>query len=390
MRFLLLTFAFLIISCKNQNNTITPAVKKDSVIVTKGKFEVTFNPLDKKTKSKYEKEISDFYNAKINKDNPSLGFLVAKNGEIIFEDYQGFSDYKNKTPVTKNTPLHLASVGKVLTATVILRMIDAKELTLETTFKSLFPQFPFENITIEMLLNHRTGLPNYAYFCERDNNWNKKTTLHNQDILDIIATRKIKLEFTPDKKFSYCNTNYALLALVIEKISNLPFPEAMQKLLFEPLKMKNSFVFEMEKQKDTISKSYKSTWQIVPYDYLDAVYGDKNIYSTPQDLLKFDLATYSNAFLSDEIKEKAYKGYSYEHKGIKNYGLGIRMREWEDGTKLLYHNGWWHGNTSSYITLKNDTVTMIGLSNKFSRKVYQTKRISAIFGDYPFKLDEAE
>ena len=123
-------------------------------------------------------------------------------------------------------------------------------------------------------------------------------------------------------------------------------------------------------------------------DYLDAVYGDKNIYSTPEDLLKFDKATYSNQFFSDTLRKEIFKGYSYEKKGEKNYGLGIRLREWDDAPTFYYHNGWWHGNTTSYITLKNDTVTCIALSNKYTKKVYQMKRLSSLFDNYPFELED--
>ncbi len=78
------------------------------------------------------------------------------------------------------------------------------------------------------------------------------------------------------------------------------------------------------------------------FEFLDQVYGDKNIYSTPRDLLKFDIATYSDEFLSPEMKKEMFKGYSYETKGQRNYGLGIRMMEFETGQKYFFHNGWWH------------------------------------------------
>jgi hypothetical protein len=106
--------------------------------------------------------------------------------------------------------------------------------------------------------------------------------------------------------------------------------------------------------------------------------------------VKFDLATYSTEFLRKDLWEEALKGYSYEKRGVKNYGLGIRLREWETGQTLHYHNGWWHGNTSSYTTLKNDTIVIIALSNKYTRKTYQAMKLSALFGDYPFELDEKE
>jgi hypothetical protein len=92
--------------------------------------------------------------------------------------------------------------------------------------------------------------------------------------------------------------------------------------------------------------------------------------------------------LSKALTKEVYKGYSYESRGIKNYGLGIRMREWDTGQTLYYHNGWWHGNTSSYINLKKENAVIIALSNKFTRKTFQMKRLSALFGDYPFTLKD--
>ena len=396
MNYKLLLVPFLVLflqSCKQKNtekkvitDKINTTIKKDSTLFVLP----TFNTLKQSYVTKKHNEIADFYAQNLNIDNFNGGFLVAKNGKILFEDYKGYANYTTKEKITSSTPLHLASVSKVMTATVILKLVDQNKITLDTSLKSLFPEFPHSKITIETLLNHRSGLPNYAYFCENDAIWNSAKTLKNTDILQLLSTKDIALEFTPNSKFSYCNTNYALLALVIEKITQKSYPEAMKELLFTPLQMKNTFVFKIDKQKKSVSKSYKSTWEEIPFDYLDGIYGDKNIYSTPQDILKLDLATYSDLFLSKKIKELAYKGYSYERKGVKNYGLGIRLSEWEDGTTLHYHNGWWHGNTSAYVTLKKDTVTMIALSNKYTRKVYQIKRLSALFGDYPFELYEEE
>jgi CubicO group peptidase (beta-lactamase class C family) len=387
-KFLFYTFSFCtLIACQKEKKTPQKTYpKKDSLQIVLPNFnKLSINYIKSK-----EIESKKFYTKNINIDDFSGSFLVAKNGQIVFENYQGYTNYDKKEKISSSTPLHLASVSKVLTATLVLKLIDEKKLNLETTLQSLFPHFPHKKISIEMLLNHRSGLPNYAYFCENDSIWKKNKTLKNSDILELLSTKNIKLESTPNTKFSYCNTNYALLALVIEKVTKLNYPKAMKKLIFDPLGMKNTFVFELDKQRNSVSKSYKSTWKEIPYDHLDAIYGDKNIYSTAKDILQFDLATYSNAFLSQKIKDLAYKGYSYERKGVKNYGLGIRLNEWEDGTSLLYHNGWWHGNTSAYVTLKKDTVTLISLSNKYTKKPYQIKRLSALFGNYPFELHSEE
>jgi len=125
-------------------------------------------------------------------------------------------------------------------------------------------------------------------------------------------------------------------------------------------------------------------------DFLDAVYGDKNIYSTPRDLMKFDMARYSPDYLNPDLIKQVYVGYSYEHKGEKNYGLGIRMIEWVTGQHFYFHNGWWHGNTSSYVNLKNEKVMIVALSNKFSRKPYMVRKLAPLFGDYPFKKDKED
>lgn len=384
------TLYFLIIACQKQKHTEPVVTKETNHQQPKDAFPVAFHPVTDAYKDSLRPKIEHFFKETIEDDDFSGGILVAKNGKILYEDYQGYVDHHNKVKVTKHTSLHLASISKVLTAAVILRMIDQKKLNLDQTLKSIFPEFPYEEITIRTLLNHRSGLRRYSYFTDEKGVWNKNEMLTNQDILTILCTKNIPLEFKTNKRFAYCNTNYALLALVIEKISGKTYKEAMKKLLFEPLQMKNTFVFDYFTQKDSVPLSYKSTWKTIPYDYLDAIYGDKNIYSTPEDLLKFDKATYSNQFFSDSLRKEIFKGYSYEKRGDKNYGLGIRLREWDDASTFYYHNGWWHGNTTSYITLKNDTVTCIALSNKFTRKVYQMKRVSVLFGNYLFNLEGDE
>ena len=389
MKFLrLLLLSFLLIACKDKEKDFS---QKNGTQKDQGEFFVEFNPLDSTYCNKQKKEISYQYNQLINKNDFYGQFLVAKNGKILFEDYQGFA-YKEKDDKNrKDKPLHIASVSKVLTAAVILRMVDQGKIGLDDKVSKYLKGFYHDDITVRMLLNHRSGLRHYGYFIERDVKWDKSKRITNQDILDLINSGKIHLESKPGTRFAYCNTNYSLLALIIEKVSGMRYHEAMDKLLFKPLGMKNSFVFDYEKHHDTVSQTYKASKLRLAFDHLDLVYGDKNIYSTARDLLKFDLATYSDKFFSKKLKKEIFKGYSYESKGEKNYGLGIRLREWKEAPTLTYHNGWWHGNTSSYIAQKTDTLTIIALSNKMTHKTYQTKKFIALFNSkYPIKLDNSE
>ncbi|ALM47676.1 penicillin-binding protein [Flavobacterium psychrophilum] len=389
LRLLPYIFALTFVSCLKEKSELAENTKEEvkDTVLRIAPLNVKLNKVSKKFINAKTASVEHFYNKLWSRNDLSGGFIVAKNGKVIFEKYGGFANRSSKLEINSQTPIHIASVSKVLTAAVVLKLVDREKLQLDQKVNSILPTFPYEDITVRMLLNHRSGLPNYAYFCDDRKIWDR-SVLTNQDVLDLFAQHKFNLYFLPDKKFGYCNTNYAMLALIIEKVTHMNYRDAMKKILFDPLGMKNTYVFDYQKDRATASQSYKGNNVLYGFDFLDDVYGDKNIYSTPRDLLKFDLATYSKNFLNPKLYDEVFKGYSYEHKGTKNYGLGIRMHEWETGEKLFYHNGWWHGNTSSYVTLKKDTVAIIALSNKFSYKPYKVWKLSPLFGHYPIKPDK--
>jgi len=389
LRLLPYIFTLTLVSCLKDKSDLAENAKEEvkDTVLRIAPLDVKLNRVSKKFINAKTASVEHFYNKLWSRNDLSGGFLVAKNGKVIFEKYGGFANRSSKLEITSQTPIHIASVSKVLTAAVVLKLIDREKLDIDAKVNSILPEFPYDAITVRMLLNHRSGLPNYAYFCDDRKIWDR-SVLTNQDVLDLFAQHKFSLYFLPDKKFGYCNTNYAMLALIIEKVTHMNYRDAMKKILFDPLGMKNTYVFDYQTDRATASQSYKGNNVLYGFDFLDEVYGDKNIYSTPRDLLKFDLATYSKKFLNPQLYDEVFKGYSYEHKGTKNYGLGIRMHEWETGEKLLYHNGWWHGNTSSYVTLKKDTVAIIALSNKFSYKPYKVWKLAPLFGHYPIKPDK--
>ncbi|RZK13007.1 MAG: class A beta-lactamase-related serine hydrolase [Flavobacterium sp.] len=334
--------------------------------------------------------INGFYKKYWERNKVSGSFLVAKNGKIIFEKYAGYANYATKDTIKQDTPIHLASVSKILTAAATMELVNAGKFKLDQKVNTILKTFPYEDITVRMLLNHRSGLTNYAYYFDDRTKWNHSKLLTNQDILDLYVKYDAGLDFKTDKKFAYCNTNYAMLGLIIEKVTGMPYAAAMKKIIFEPLGMDNTFVIDFEKDIDKVSQSYKGNYKKYELNHLDQVYGDKNIYSTARDLLKFDLATSSPDYLTPELAAEIYKGYSYERRGTRNYGLGIRMLEWEDDTKLFYHNGWWHGNTSSFVKLKKEDVVIIALANKYTTMTYKSFHLATIFGDYPLKVEKGD
>jgi len=376
---------FLCLSCKGSDkNNVESLISSIEMIPS----DSIFPKLSESYISSKRIKIERFFNKNWPSKNNNISFLVAKDGQIIYENYAGFGDVRKKTPITSETPIHIASVSKVLTATAILKLINAGKIELDQKVTSLLKGFPYPEITIKNLLSHRSGMRNYAYFTDDRKIWDNHKIMSNQDILNIMITKKIGLESKTNTRFQYCNTNYAMLALIIEKVSGKSYPEAMKSMIFDPLGMKHTFVFDYKKDKTVITPSYRVGGMQIAFDFLDAIYGDKNIFSTPQDLLLFDMAKNSKYFLTPELRNQIYQGYSNEHKGQKNYGLGIRMINFETGQNFYFHNGWWHGNMSSYITLTKENVTIIALTNKSMKSVYNIKRLAPLFGDYPFKVED--
>ncbi|WP_396171647.1 serine hydrolase domain-containing protein [Flavobacterium sp.] len=336
-----------------------------------------------------KEEIDAFYRKNWPNNSMNGGFLVAKNGHVLYEKYEGYANFRDKTYITSNTPIHIASVSKVITATAVLKLVNAKRIGLDDLVTVYLKEFPYPKVTVRMLLNHRSGMRSYAYFTDRDKSvWDRHNTLTNQDILTIMATKNIGLEQRTGTRFAYCNTNYAMLALIVEKVTKLSFREALNKIIFKPLDMTNTFVLDFDNDKKKVAPSYKGNKVEIGIDYLDKIYGDKNVYSTPRDLLKFERGRNSPDFLEPTLLKQVYTGYSNEHPGRKNYGLGIRMINWESGKSFYFHNGWWHGFTSSFITLIDEDVTIVALSNKFTKSTYAVRKLAPLFGEYPFKVED--
>lgn len=336
----------------------------------------------------YYRQLSGFFDTTLLDKGFNGGILVARNGQVLYEKYQGLTDLGKKDSIRASSSLHIASTSKTFTAVAVLRMVQEKKLSLDDSLQRFFPGFPYPGITVKMLLNHRSGLPNYLYFMSNlkwgilpNKKWNHQYA-SNQDVLNVMMKERPDPTAPPGKRFNYSNTNYLLLALVIEKISGQSFPEYMQQHLFGPLQMKNTFVFTL---KDTLTAipSFTNGGTRWDYDFLDATVGDKNIYTTPRDLLKWDEALYTDQVLGPALKDSAFAPYSFERPGVHNYGLGWRLQLLPNGKKVVYHFGKWHGFNAAFARLTDEKATIIILGNKFNRAIYEAAHLCYdIFGDY--------
>ncbi len=371
--FTILITSIFFVACNSGSAHKSEAVNKDSLPYTPP----VPGYISKADFDRYYNEIKNFYD----KDFIARGFngaiLVAKKGRIIFEDYHGFFNLQKKDSLTPASAFHLASVSKTFTAMAVLKLAELHKLNLDDDVKKYFPGFPYDNITIKLLLSHRSSLPNYIYFMQKLG-WNPKQYCSNEDMLAYLEKFKPPLQGTPGTHFTYCNTNYALLGLIIEKVSGKSYADFLQEYFFTPLNMKNTYVFTMADSAMAMP-SYDWRGKQEGLTYLDTGFGDKNIYSSPEDLLKWDQALYTNQLFRKTTLEAAYMPYSNEKPGIRNYGYGWRMNVYPDGKKIIYHNGWWHGNNTVFIRMIQDSVTIIVLGNKYNRSIYDAKKMAAIF-----------
>ena len=377
-----ISFAILLTACTHNSST-QPYIPKDSVIYS-APAAGSLSPEDFK---KYYDAIDAFYETTLVKTGFNGAILVAKKGQIIFENYRGYFDLQKKDSLNEHSAFHLASVSKTFTAMATLKLVEQGKLKLDDDVKLFFPNFPYNGITIRMLLSHRSGLPNYLYFMQQLG-WDVKQFSDNNDVLNYLIQYQPPLTHQPGTRFSYCNTNYTLLGLIIEKVSGKSYAEFLQHNFFTPLKMNDTYVFTMADEQKAMP-SYDWRGRKEGLTFLDKGFGDKNIYSTARDLLKWDQALYTNQIFTAQTLEEAFTPYSNEKAGIKNYGFGWRMNIYPNGKKIIFHGGWWHGNNTMLMRLVQDSTTIIILGNKYNRNVYDAKKMANIFSNY-FETDEVD
>jgi len=390
--FFLAIFSLVLFSCKKEN---TDSEETKTTLPNFGNVELdeVFKENDSKLKNRDSivSVIDSYYKNVWEKGDLWGGFLVAKGDEILYEGYRGFTQDNKQVPVNDTVALHVASISKSITAMAVMKLIEAGKLELDAPLTQYFPKFPYPKVTVFTLLSQRSGLPKYEYFIEKiepEPAELSKEYISNQDILNLLIRYKPDLARETNTGFMYCNTNYALLALLVEHATKIPFPEAMQQIVFRPLKMKHTYILQ-EKDMESAAKSfYQRGPRVYPYDRLDLIYGDKNVYTTPRDLLNFSKAMFAKNFLRDDLYKMVFEPYSNERPGINNYGLGFRMKVFNENEKLTYHNGWWHGTNSVFGHLLKSNVTIIAIGNKYSSRVYTSLALSGLFENFPYETEK--
>lgn len=360
-----ISFLFLIsitaFSCTSDEQVSTEAVITDSIVRT-------IDPVEVSEKARILDSLFRSYQ-KLRNFNGVV--LVAQKGTVIYDAAFGYADLKTKDTLTTAHIFQLASVSKQFTAVAIMLLQERGKLKYTDPVEKYITGFPYKGITIWHLLTHRSGLSNYMYFCD-EVCAGKDTMLNCEDVICIMEDRQPAPYYKPDTKFNYNNTNYILLAAIVEHISGMKFAEFAAKNIFKPLGMKSTFVHDRSKEINNplIPTGYYSVKRKAEDNYLDGVVGDKQVYSTVSDLFIWDQALYSEKLLKKKTLEEAWTPASPERKNGHNYGYGWRLWTLTDSTKIVYHNGWWHGFNSNYLRVPEDSIAVIVLRNIANRSFH--------------------
>lgn len=320
----------------------------------------------------------------------TMGFngavLIAQYGKIIYKKSFGYANYFTKSPINTHTHFQLASVSKQFTAVAIMQLKEKNLLNYDDPIYKHIPGFPYDSsLTIRSLLTHRSGLSDYAY--NMDKIYDKKIPLTNQKVVEMMIRLKPHIDYRPNARFSYNNTNYMLLAYIVEKLSGQNFREYLKKNVFEPAGMVETFVYdpmhpEMLKTAATGYVPRRGGPVVSDFNHLDGVTGDKGIYSTVEDLHHWDMALNEEKLVSFQTLEEAFTPQHTLPKVLpKNYGFGWRLTQLDTGDWLTYHTGWWHGFKNYYLHNPKDNSAIIILGNMAGHSLAKVNVVQSIL--YP-------
>lgn len=320
-----------------------------------------------------QQRLDTFLQGIANRGEFNGNILIAQGNEILYERSFGYGHIGSKKALSRESEFQIASTSKPFTGVAIVQLVQAGKLNLKARVVDILPGFPYSSITVEHLLTHRSGLPDYIKFSTSYHS-NAKGALNNKGLLDMFIRIRPKLQFTPGTKFQYCNSNYALLANIVTQITGKSFPQYLADHILQPAGMTHTYLLHPDEYGKLANRTwgYNTSWGWVKPDFMDGVFGDKGVYTTTQDLFRFNRALFEGKLLDRQHLELMYGNFSRD--GESMYGLGWRIRDDWKGDKVVYHNGWWRGFRTAYQRRLSDETCVILLSNRLDQALYTAAR----------------
>jgi CubicO group peptidase (beta-lactamase class C family) len=287
-----------------------------------------------------------------------VALVVSKGNDLLNKGY-GYSDMTTKTLNTPETRFPILSITKTLTSTIILKLQDEGRLSVNDNLAKYFPDYPRgSEIKIHHLLTHSSGIYNYTVDVGTEDSAIVNYPLSKEKVVSHFKDKP--LDFPPGKYFSYNNSGYFLLGLIIEKVTGKPYETVVRETFFTPLGMTQSGFDFIHLPKEIKAQGYE-TWnekQAITYKHYDSTfaYAAGSVYSTTTDMLKWAKAVTSRQILKPETWQEAFKPK------IRNYGYGWETGEFM-GKNYVKHSGGYPGFMSEIIYYPNEDFVIILLNN---------------------------
>lgn len=311
---------------------------------------------------------------------PGASVLVVKDGVAVVRRSYGLANLEDGTLATPATNYRLASVTKQFTAAAILLLVEDGRLAIDDPVRKWLPSLPAaaDKVTIRHLLSHSSGLIDYEDVMSDTNT----AQLRDADVLRLLESKN-RTYFEPGSDYRYSNSGYALLALIVERVSGRSFQAFLRENIFLPLGMQSTLAY-VQGGPAIANRAYgysdvDGNWARTDQSTTSAVLGDGGIYSSIDDLSKWDAALYDDRLLADASRRQAFDAQVpvHDEPGVKAYGYG-----WRIGEGTLWHSGETIGFRNVIVRYPRQRLAVIILSNRNAPEPYDTAQaIARLFLD---------
>jgi CubicO group peptidase (beta-lactamase class C family) len=272
---------------------------------------------------------------------PGASLLVLRDGKAIVRESRGFADLESGRAATPETNFRLASVSKQFTAMAVLLLVQDGVLSLDQPVHDWLPTLPpaTHAVTLRHLLSHRGGLVDYEDSVPDD-----APQVRDADVLKILESQDRTL-FAPGSGYQYSNSGYALLALVVEHAAKMDYPRFLRERIFEPLGM-NTTLARVDEGPAVANRAYgyrleEDAWVRRDQSSTSAVLGDGGIYSSVDDLARWDAALYDDRLLGDALRKEMFTRQGATDDPETDYAFGWRLTGdtvWHSGESMGFRN----------------------------------------------------
>jgi CubicO group peptidase (beta-lactamase class C family) len=320
-----------------------------------------------------EQKMDELLSAYTKQNKLNGAVLVAQKGKIIYEKGFGYRNAETKTPNDINSIFQIGSITKQITAAVIMQLQQEGKLSVQDKLSKYFPGFANgDKITIENLLTHTSGIYNYTNDTVIMKN---DVTRHYSQEEMMKFFKNYPSDFEPGTKWNYSNSAYSILGYIIEKVEKRPYEKVMRERIFQPLKMTNSGFDFTNLSSPNKTKGYFSLASTpVPAPIVDSTiaYSAGAVYTTVDDLYKWERAIYTNKILKPESWKTVFTPYKNKY----GYGWGIDSLY---GRLITTHSGGIHGYSSNILRFPADELVIIAFDNSSSNALSNiSKSLAAI------------